>query len=130
MSETLKPLPSESQKDIQDIRELPARPRYGVRRAVAAAALLGTGVAGFIGAGEAINNIKEQPVDVYYEDTQEDNISVVVKPGDTPWGIAREHFGHEVDIRPHVAKISEQLNNDGTPGTQPGDVVVLPPNDK
>jgi len=51
--------------------------------------------------------------------------SYIVQPGDTPWGIAREHLGDEVEIRPLVEDISLQQKD----GLQPGDRITLPKSD-
>jgi hypothetical protein len=106
-------------------------PNYGLRRTVASAAFIGTGIAGFLGVGEVAERINkdEVQIEVVDQDIGEERVFVRVEQGDTPWGIARQHYGDEVDIRPYVKEMVDQLNKDGTPGAQPGDIVEMPPHE-
>lgn len=100
------------------------RPNYLWRRAAAFVIALSAATGGVVGVYKSFEDMFKARREV--KESELTN-TYIVKSGDTAWNIAEERTPDNRDVRPLVDKIMKQTNNDGTPGLQPGDTVLVPP---
>ncbi len=105
------------------------QPNYHARRLIAA----GMAGAALLGVGKAASNWSERvngaPVEHYQPGNPESEAhfrTVVAKPGDTQWGIAREAVGSKENIDPMLEELNRQAAADGKPGLQIGEELHVP----